>query len=60
MTMKKHKKRIYAGIIIIALGVVMTANLPEPMGPVGLVFIGVGGFYLILGLRDRKKAMSND
>jgi len=48
------------GIIIIALGVVMTASLPETTGLVGFAFIAIGVVFFVLGIRDNKKETSND
>ncbi|MBD3383922.1 hypothetical protein GF407_03250 [candidate division KSB1 bacterium] len=53
--MENSKKKIYMGIIIIALGIVMTSAMQGIPRPLGLVFIGIGGIFFILGMRQKKK-----
>ena len=60
MQSEKNKNKIYMGIIIIALGVVMTVSLPETTGLVGFAFIAIGVVFFVLGIRDNKKETSND
>ena len=57
--MNKTINQIYMGIIIIALGVIMTSAMQGIPRPLGLVFIGVGVIQLILGMK-KKKAEEGD
>ena len=54
--MNKTINQIYMGIIIIALGVIMTSAMQGIPRSLGLVFIGVGVIQLILGMKKKKKA----
>ncbi len=56
--MDKVNKQIYMGIILIALGVVMSGGMN--MGPVGIVFIGVGAYFFIAGMAKQKKKQSEE
>jgi hypothetical protein len=47
----KNRKLLY-GIILSAFGVIMIANLNNP---IGVVILGIGALYLIFGMRDFKK-----
>ena len=51
MEIKGYKKFILAGIIIIALGVVLSNSME---GSLGTVLIAVGGLLFIVGM-DRKR-----
>ena len=52
--MEDSKKKIYMGIIIIALGIVMTSAMEGIPRPLGLVLIGIGGVFFILGVKKKK------
>jgi hypothetical protein len=56
--MSKTKNQIYMGIIIIALGVIMTSAMPGIPRPLGFVFIGIGVIVFTFGIR-KKKARDN-
>jgi hypothetical protein len=47
----KNRKLLY-GIILIAFGAIMIANLSNPLG---IVIIGIGAIYFIYGMCDFKK-----
>ena len=47
----KNRKLLY-GIILSAFGIIMIANLDNP---IGVVIIGIGALYFIFGIRDYKK-----
>ena len=57
--MDKTINQIYLGIIIIALGVIMTSAMQGIPRPLGLVFIGVGVIQLILGMKKKKAEDEN-
>ena len=52
---KDSKNTIYFGIIIIALGIVVTSAMEGIPRPLGLVFIGIGGIFFILGMKKKKE-----
>ena len=56
---EKHKRYIFIGITIIALGVTFSASLKDTVGSLGIVFIAVGGLFFILGMSYKKKADRN-
>ena len=58
--MNKSINQIYMGIIIIALGVIMTSAMQGIPRPLGLVFMGVGVIQLILGMKKKKAEDGND
>lgn len=47
------KRRIYLGIILIALGIVMNTTLR--VGSIGTVMIAVGGLFFIAGMAKKKE-----
>lgn len=47
------KKRIYMGIILISLGVVMNTSLD--VGAIGTVMIAIGGLFLISGMAKKRE-----
>lgn len=53
MINSESKKRIYFGIVLIALGIVMNTSLS--MGAVGTVMIAVGGLFFIAGMAKKKE-----
>lgn len=53
--MEKYKRYIFAGIIIIALGVTFTNTMKETSGSLGIVFIAVGGLFFIIGMNMKRK-----
>ena len=58
--MNKSINQIYLGIIIIALGVIMTSAMQGIPRPLGLVFIGVGVIQLVLGMKKKKAEDGTD
>ena len=58
--MNKSINQIYMGIIIIALGVIMTSAMQGIPRPLGLVFIGVGVIQLVLGMKKKKAEDGTD
>ena len=53
--LEPYKRLIFAGIIIIALGITFSTNLKDTSGSLGTVLIAVGGLFFIAGMH-RKKA----
>jgi drug/metabolite transporter superfamily protein YnfA len=51
---KDSKRAGFLGIILIALGIIFTTTMEDNMKTFGIVFIALGGFYLIVGLSRRK------
>ena len=58
--MNKSINQIYPGIIIIALGVIMTSAMQGIPRPLGLVFIGIGVIQLVLGMKKKKAEDGTD
>jgi uncharacterized membrane protein len=52
--LEQHKKLIFTGIIIIALGITFTTTMQESMGTVGTVFIAIGGLFFIFGMKKKE------
>jgi len=46
---------IFMGMIIIALGITFSTTLQNAFGPLGTIFIAVGGLFFIFGMSLRKK-----
>jgi hypothetical protein len=53
MKNSESKKRIYLGIILISLGIVMNTTLS--IGGIGTVMIAVGGLFFIAGMARKKR-----
>ena len=53
-----YRRKIFAGIIIISIGIVLSNLLEGSTGSIGIVLIAVGGLFLISGLNDKKKENS--
>ncbi len=49
----ESKKRIYLGIILISLGVVMNTTLS--IGSIGTVMIALGGLFFIAGMAKKRE-----
>ena len=50
-----YRRILYIGMIVIALGIVLTTTLSEKVGSLGIVFIAVGGLFFIIGMLGKKK-----
>jgi uncharacterized membrane protein HdeD (DUF308 family) len=50
------QRRVYLGIILIALGAVLSATLAEDSNSLGVIFMALGGLLLISGMSLKKKA----
>ncbi len=46
--MSGSKIAIFIGILVIALGVLLTIAMSEETGPLGIIFIAVGGATIVL------------
>ena len=53
--LKKSQRIIFMGIIIIALGIVLSTTLAEKVGAIGTVLIAVGGLFFIAGMSRKKQ-----
>ena len=53
--MARYKRSIFLGMILISLGITLTSTLGADLGSVGIVLIGVGGFFIIAGIRLKNK-----
>ena len=47
---EKRKKLIYMSSALIALGVTFATSLADRFGILGIIFIALGGLFLIMGL----------
>jgi hypothetical protein len=50
-----YRRTLYIGMIVIALGIVLTTTLSEKVGSLGIVFIAVGGLFFIIGMLGKKR-----
>ena len=55
--MEDYKKFLFAAIIVIALGVVFSININRPLGT---IFIGIGGFFLIVSMNKKRQGEQNN
>lgn len=53
--MEGYRKTLFAGITIIALGIVFTTTLSKYSGSLGVVLIAVGGLFFIAGMNEKRK-----
>ncbi|MDX2444883.1 MAG: hypothetical protein QNK30_13895 [Bacteroidales bacterium] len=53
--LEKYRRYIFAGIVIIALGVTFSTTLKDSLGSLGTVFIAIGGLFFIIGMNMKKK-----
>lgn len=53
--MEGYKRTLFIGIVVIALGVVISTTLSESVGSLGTVFIAIGGLLFISGMSRMKK-----
>jgi hypothetical protein len=56
MKNSESKRRVYAGIILISLGVVMSTTLST--GGIGTVMIAIGCLFFIAGMAKRREEES--
>jgi hypothetical protein len=50
-----YRKFIFAGIIVIAMGIAFSTTLKESVGSLGTVFIAIGGLLFIFGMNEKRK-----
>ena len=48
-----YKKILFIGIIIIALGIVISTTMSKELGTLGIVFIAIGGFLFIVSMKKK-------
>ena len=53
--MHSYKRFAFAGMIMIALGIVYRTTLADGSGSLGTVLVAVGGLFLIVGLSMKRK-----
>lgn len=47
-----YRRRIYFSILIVALGIILSTT---PDNSIGVVFIAIGGLFLISGMNEKRK-----
>lgn len=50
-----YRRFIYIASIIVAMGVILTTTLKETLRPIGVVMIGVGGLFFVIGMNKKRK-----
>lgn len=50
-----YRRILFIGMIVIALGIVLTTTLSEKVGSLGIVLIAVGGLFFIIGMLGKKR-----
>jgi len=58
--MKKYQRLAFLGIIVIALGIVLTTTMKDTVETLGIVFIGIGGFLLVAGMSEKRRSEGID
>jgi small neutral amino acid transporter SnatA (MarC family) len=58
--LESYKKFLFAGIIVIALGIAFTTTLKETAGSFGTVMIAVGGLLFIIAMSKKQKAQKEN
>ena len=58
--MEEARRALFLGIIIVALGVVMTTSIEGVPRPLGVVLIAVGGLFFIIGMSRKRRADKDD
>ena len=53
--LEEYKRYIFIAIIITALGITLTTTAKDTVGPLGTVFIAVGGLLFIIGVIKKRK-----
>jgi len=51
----KHKRYIVLGIIFISLGIIFSSTMKDSNDSLGIVFIALGGLFIIKGVRMKMK-----
>lgn len=51
--MQRYRRILFAGILIIALGVLLNTTLKT--GEAGTVLIAIGGLFFIFGMQQKRK-----
>jgi ABC-type Fe3+-siderophore transport system permease subunit len=50
-----YRRLLFLGMVLIALGITFTTTLKDSVGPIGIVFVAVGGFFFIVGMSKKRK-----
>jgi hypothetical protein len=53
--MEGYKRIFLVGLIVIALGVIFSTTLRDTLGPLGIVFIAIGGLLFIASMSRKRK-----
>ena len=51
--LKRYKRKMYLGLLIIAIGAVILALTGERTGSLGIIFIAIGGLLTVSALKKR-------
>jgi hypothetical protein len=51
-----YKTYLFTAAIIIALGITFSTTMKDSVGAIGIVFIAIGGFFFILGMKKKQRA----
>lgn len=49
----KYKRILFLGIIFTALGITLTNVFHEESSSIGIVFIAIGGLFIIIGAKQK-------
>ena len=53
--MTGYRRTLFIGMIVIALGIVLSTTLGEKVGSIGIVIIAIGGLLFIIGMTRKKR-----
>lgn len=53
--MEGYQRIFFIGLIVIALGVIFSTTLSDTLGPLGIVFIAIGGLLFIASMSRKRK-----
>jgi hypothetical protein len=53
--LEEYRRFIFAGTIVIALGISFNSGLGENSGSLGTVFVAIGGLLFIIGMSKKKE-----
>ena len=56
---ERYKRVVFMSIVLIALGVTFATTLSDRVGSLGIVFIGLGGLFMILGMRMKRDRLES-
>jgi hypothetical protein len=50
-----YKRKVFIGIILIAMGVVLRISLSGQASSLGNVILAIGGLFLVIAMNEKKK-----